>query len=207
MTYSAIVLVAAIDVLAVIFPDYMAADNTVRILCLVAILRSVSFVVPPLLDGVGRPDRTFKYTAVAAIAMPIAYVASANLLGDHFGFSSVAIGWAIGYPIAFAVLIFLAVHTIGWSLRAYLRAVAGVAGCMVSAAMVAFGVHFLLGDQPPWLRLLITTGVVLGMTAMLLAYTQGLSLRTARRALRGEPTALSEIPPVRASVAPEQEDP
>ena len=44
---------------------------------------------------------------------------------------------------------------------------------------------------------MITTVVIVGTTAMLLAYTQGLSLRTARRALRGEPSALSEVPPLR----------
>ena len=195
MTYSAIVLVAADDVLAVIFPDYTAADDAVRILCVVAVLRSISFVVPPLLDGVGRPDRTFTYTVVAAVAMPVAYIASANLLGDHLGFLSVAIGWAVGYPIAFAVLIFMALHTLGWSPISYLRAVAGVASCMVGAGIVGFGVHVVLDGQPPWLRLSLTTVAIVAVTAMLLAYTQGLSLRTARRALRGEPSALAEVPP------------
>jgi O-antigen/teichoic acid export membrane protein len=195
MTYSAIVLVAADDVLAVIFPDYTAADGAVRILCVVAVLRAVSFVVPPLLDGVGRPDRTFTYTVIAAVAMPIAFIASANLLGDRFGFLSVAIGWAIGYPIAFAVLIFLAVHTLGWSLPAYLRAVSGVAGCMVGAGIIGFVIHYVPDGLEPWIRLSITTAVILSITGLLLAYTQGLSLRSARRALRGEPTAIAEIPP------------
>jgi len=193
MTYSAIVLVAAPDVLALIFPKYTAADDAVRILCVVAVLRAVSFVVPPLLDGVGRPDRTFTYTVVAAIAMPAAYIASANLLGDEIGFLSVAIGWAVGYPIAFAVLIFMALHTLGWSPRSYLRAVGGVAGCMVGGGLLGWGVHFVLDGQPAWLRLLWTTIVIVGTTALLLAYTQGLSIRSARRAMRGEPV-LADVP-------------
>ncbi|MBA3453703.1 MAG: lipopolysaccharide biosynthesis protein [Deltaproteobacteria bacterium] len=195
MTYSAIVLVAAPDVLALIFPKYTAAADAVRILCVVAVLRAVSFVVPPLLDGVGRPDRTFKYTVVAAIAMPAAYVISANLLGDRLGFLSVAIGWAVGYPIAFAVLIFMALHTLGWSPLSYLRAVGGVAGCMVAGGLVGWGVHFVLDGQPVWLRLLLTTVVIVGTTALLLAYTQGLSIRSARRAMRGDPV-LADIPVV-----------
>ena len=203
MTYSAVVLVAADDVLAVIFPTYTGADTAVRILCVVAVLRAVSFVVPPLLDGVGRPDRTFTYTVVAAIAMPVAFISSAYLLGDHFGFLSVAIGWAVGYPIAFSVLIFLAVHTLGWSLPAYLRAVTGVAACMAGAAVAGVGVHLVLAGQPPWLRLLVVTVVIVGTTAMLLAYTQGLSIRSARRALRGEPTAIAEVPPADELKPPE----
>jgi len=195
MTYSAIVLVAAPDVLAVIFPDYAAADDAVRILCVVAVLRSVSFVVPPLLDGVGRPDRTFTYTLVAAIAMPAAYIVGANVLGDEIGYLSVAIGWAVGYPIAFGVLIFMALHTLEWSPLSYLRAVAGVAGCMIAAGLVGWGVHTLLTGQVSWLRLSATAVVIVGVTGLMLAYTQGISIRSAKRAMRGEPTALAEVPP------------
>ena len=194
MTYSAIVLVAADDVLAVIFPKYAAAAGAVQILCVVAVLRAVSFVVPPLLDGVGRPDRTFTYTVTAAILLPLAYIGSAVLLGDQLGFLSVAVGWAVGYPIAFGVLIYLAIHTLGWSLRAYVKAVAGVAACMVAAGAVGFGVHLLLSGQGHALRLIVTAIVVVGVTGLLLAYTQGLSIRTAQRAMRGEPTALARKP-------------
>ena len=43
-----------------------------------------------------------------------------------------------------------------------------------------------LGGVPPWARLSITTGVVVIVTGLLLAYTQGISLRTAKRALSAD---------------------
>ena len=132
---------------------------------------------------------------VAAIAMPIAYIAAANLLGDELGFLSVAIGWAVGYPIAFAVLIFMALHTLGWSPLSYLRAVTGVATCMVGGGLLGWGGHILLDGQPTLVRLLITTIVIVGTTALLLAYTQGISIRSARRAMRGAP-AVADLPVV-----------
>lgn len=187
MTYSAIVLVAADDVIAVFFPAYHGAETAVRILCIVAVLRAVSFVVPPLLDGIGHPERTFTYTVTAAIALPAAYILGAVLLGDRLGFVSVAVAWAVGYPIAFAVLVFMALATLSWSIGAYLRSVAGVAACMIGAGVVAFGVHRFLGQLAPWLRLSITTAVVVGITGLLLAYTQGISLRTAKRAMSADP--------------------
>ena len=186
MTYSAIVLVAAEDVISVIFPDYVGAEPAIRILCVVAVLRAVSYVVPPLLDGVGRPERTFKYTLTAAVALPVAYVGGAWLFGGELGFVSVAVAWAIGYPIAFAVLVFMATATLEWSVMKYLRSVVGVASCMIGAGLVAFGVHSVLGGLPPWARLSITTGVVVIVTGLLLAYTQGISLRTAKRALSAD---------------------
>jgi len=102
---------------------------------------------------------------------------------------SVAVAWAIGYPIAFGVLVYMATATLDWSVMKYLRSVAGVASCMVGAGIVAIGVHVLMGDLPAWLRLSITSGVVVLVTGLLLAYTQGISLRTAKRALSGDQTA------------------
>jgi O-antigen/teichoic acid export membrane protein len=191
-SYSAIVFVAAEDVLAVFFPDnFHDAATAIRILCAVAILRAVSFVVPPLLDGVGKPNRTFAYTLTAAITLPIAFMLGAVVLGDHVGYLSVPIAWAVGYPIAFMILIWLAVYTLQWTLFAYLRTVAGVMACSIGAGLAGLAAHVALGGQLSGSRLLVTTVVILLVNALLLAYTQGLSLRTASRALKGDPEPLS----------------
>lgn len=200
MLYSAIVFVAAPDVIAVLFPKYHGAEDAVRILGAVAILRSVSLMIPPLLDGIGHPNRTLVYTATAAVVLPIVWVISAITL-RQLGFMSVAIGWGIGYPVAFAVLIWLAMSSLGWSWVAYFRVVRGVAACLIGAGLAAAGVHLLLGGVPPWVRLLVTSVTVTAVAGVLLAYTQGLSLRTARRALRGE--AVPELAP---DVAPTPSD-
>jgi O-antigen/teichoic acid export membrane protein len=209
MSYAVVVFVAAPDVLAVLFPDYPEAVDAVRILCAVAVLRAVGFVVPPLLDGVGRPDRTLSYMTSAAVVMPIMYVLGAVLLGDRIGFESVvtmwgvvypipfgvhragfesvAIAWAVGYPIAFGVLIYMATHTLGWSAWQYGRRVIGVAGCLIAGGVVAALVHYAVGATAPVIRLLAATATVLVVSGFLLAYTQGLSLRTALRSVREPP--------------------
>jgi O-antigen/teichoic acid export membrane protein len=187
MSYAAVVFVAAPDVLAVLFPKMTAAAGAVRILCAVAVLRAVGFVVPPLLDGLGRPERTLTYMTSAAITMPIMYWLGAVALGDAFGFQSVAIAWAVGYPIAFGVLVYMATQTLGWSVAKYLRAVIGVAACLVAAGGVAAAVRYALHDQPPGIRLLGTAGTVVFASGLLLAYTQGISLRSAMRSMREPP--------------------
>lgn len=187
MAYSAVVFVAAHEVIALLFPKYTAAATAVRILCAVAVLRAVGFVVPPLLDGVGKPQRTLNYMVVASITMPLMFVIGALTLGDRLGFASVAVAWAVGYPIAFGVLIYLATATLGWSVAQYGRAVAGVAGCLLGAGAVAGAVRFAMAAQPAGIKLLATAGVVVFAAGMLLAYTQGLTLRGALRALREPP--------------------
>jgi O-antigen/teichoic acid export membrane protein len=189
MTFAAVVCVAAPDVLALLFPDYTEASHAVRILCAVAVLRAVGFVVPPLLDGIGRPDRTLSYMAIAAVTMPVMYVIFAMTLGPSVGFESVAIGWAVGYPIAFGVLVYMATQSIGWSALRYARAVIGVAACLLAAGAVAAGVHYMLGDRAPVIRLGMTAVVVIVVAGVLLAYTQGLSMRTALRSMRETPPA------------------
>jgi O-antigen/teichoic acid export membrane protein len=187
MSYAAIVFVAAPDVLAVTFPKMTAAAEAARILCAVAVLRAVGFVLPPLLDGVGRPDRTLTYMTSAAITMPIMYVLGAVTLGGRFDFESVAIAWAVGYPIAFSVLVYITTRTIGWTVRGYLRGIAGVAACLAVAGVVAAGVRYAIDGQSPAIRLLGTAGTVVFATGLLLAYTQGLTLRSALASMREPP--------------------
>jgi O-antigen/teichoic acid export membrane protein len=185
MTYSAVVFVVVDDLLALFFPGYGAAATAVRILCVVAVLRSVSFVVPPLLDGMGFPTRTFVYTLTAAVTLPLAYVAGAVLLGPQLGFLSVAVAWAVGYPIAFAVLVLLALYTLQLPARRFLAQVAGVPACMIAATALGLLVEHLARPLPLVVRLCGAIAVVIATIALLLAYTQGLSLRTAARALKG----------------------
>jgi len=198
MSFSALVFVAAPEVVGVFFPKYAGAEEAARILCGVAVLRSVGFVLPPLLDGTGHPHRTFNYMLSAAIVLPLAFLSSAIVLGPSLGYLSVAVAWAVGYPVAFGVLIWLAVATLGWTPWAFLRSIAGVGGCMLGAMLVALGVRYALADATPaWLRLGILAGVIVVVTGLLLAYTQGLSLRTAKRALQGDPTADLSSPELR----------
>ena len=194
MMYSAVVFVAAEDVLALFFPEYVGAATAVRVLCAVAVLRSVGFVIPPLLDGTGHPNRTFNYMLSATIALPLAFWLGAVLLGSRLDYVSVAVAWAVGYPIAFAVLIWLGVSTLSWSAMAYLRSVSGVIGCLFAALITAFVAHMAMGAFPPAIRLAATVAIVALVAGFTLAYTQGLSIRSARRAMRGDDDATIDSP-------------
>lgn len=184
MLYAAVVFVIADEIIAVGFEEYAGAGDVVRILCLVAVLRSVSFVVPPLLDGVGHPARTLIYTITAAITLPLSFLAGAHFFGDDLGFRSVAWAWAIGYPIAFVVLMMMALYTLDVSVGTFLRQVMGVPACMVAGTLVGEGVHWLGRDLIPVVQMVLTAGVMVGVIGLLLAYTQGISVRGAMRSLK-----------------------
>ncbi len=188
MLYSAIVFVACEEVITVFFPKFgLAPVDSVRVLLGVAVLRSLSYVLPPLLDGIGHPSRTLIYTIVAAIVLPAFFVISARALGPRYGFESVAIAWAVGYPIAFVVLLLLVTYTIDLKVMEFVRQVVGVPLCILAAAAVGQGVKWAMMGTPLAVRLPAITVAIVGVAGVLLAYTQGLSPARARAALRGAP--------------------
>jgi O-antigen/teichoic acid export membrane protein len=183
MSYSLVVMIAAPELIAVLFPDYGRAVPAIRILCAVAVLRSISYVIPPLLDGVGRPDRTFRYMLTAAIVLPLFYVGASHVLGPSVGMLAVPIAWAVGYPLAFAVLLYFALRTLNIGALALLRQVGGVIACLFGAAVAALAIYLALAATLEAVRLVATIAVYLVAMGLLLAYTQGISIRTIRSAM------------------------
>ncbi len=166
-------------------PKWIEAKHAARILCLVGVLRSLSFVVPPLLDGTGRPGITLIYTAVASLVLPALFVGFADAFGPRVGYEAVAWAWVAGYPFAFAVLAWLALKQIGITATVYLKRVMGIPGCALLALGAGAGARWLAAPLPYWARLLIVSAVFLTVLGVLLAYLQGISPRTIAMSLRG----------------------
>jgi len=156
-----------------------------RILCLVGMLRALGFLGPPLLDGIGHPERTLRYMVIAAIVVPGMFILFANLLGNQIGFMSVAVGWAVGYPIAFVALSFLVIKGIQLPIGAYLRGAWGIVGCCLAGLVAGLGVSIALADSGPGLRMAAVGGTALGVIALLLASWQGITPRSISKSLKG----------------------
>ncbi len=158
--------------------------DAARILCLVGLLRALGFLGPPLLDGIGHPERTLRYMLAATIVVPGMFVVGALVLGDELGFLSVAVAWAVGYPLAFAVLIYLVVRSIALPIGDYLRGAAGVVACCAGGAVAGLGVRWALGGVSDGVRM-VTVGVtVLVVLVALLGKWQGITPRSIKAALR-----------------------
>jgi teichuronic acid exporter len=192
ISYIAFVFLVADDLLFVLFGDeYLAAAPAIRILSAVGVLRALSFVVPPLLDGMGFPGRTLLYQLVAAITLPMLFLAAPVVLWQY-GFLSVAIAWAVGYPIAFVVLAVMALRALELGAGSYLRQVIGIPACAAVAMGIGALARWAALPLPPTARLFVVGAVMLLVLGLLLAYTQGISPRSVARAVRGERPA----PPV-----------
>jgi O-antigen/teichoic acid export membrane protein len=158
--------------------------NAAHILCLVGVLRALGFIGPPLLDGIGHPERTLRYMIVATFLVPGTFLVSANVLGDSLGLLSVAVGWAVGYPLAFAVLSYLVIKAIALPLRAYLHAAWGIVGCCVAGFAVGLGTKLLLEDASDRARLVIVSLATVGTVMILLAAWQKITPRSIARTMK-----------------------
>lgn len=156
-----------------------------RILALVGLLRALSFLGPPLLDGIGHPERTLRYQVIAAIVVPSMFIVSANVLGNHIGFLSVAVGWATGYPLAFIVLSFLVIKGIELPIGQYLRGAWGIVGCCAAGLCAGEAVSLALRHEGPGVRMVAIGGSALAVIGLLLATWQRITPRSISKSLKG----------------------
>jgi PST family polysaccharide transporter len=159
--------------------------DAARILCLVGTLRALGFVGPPLLDGLGRPELTLRYMAVASLAVPGSFLLCANVLGANVGLLSVAIAWAAGYPIAFAALSYLVTRSIDLPVRQYLRGCWGITGCCLAGLAAGLVVSAGLSHASDIVRLFLVGGAALAVTVALLVTWQKITPRSIIAAIRG----------------------
>jgi teichuronic acid exporter len=165
--------------------DLALCADAARILCIVGALRALGFLGPPLLDGIGRPELTLRYMVSATLAVPAMFLVGALVLGDRLGLLSVAVAWAVGYPLAFAVLAYLVVRSIELPVGAYLRASGGVAASCASGGLAGAAVSWALAGAGDAVRMVAVGLATLAATVALLAAWQKITPRSIASALRG----------------------
>ena len=106
------------------------------------------------------------------------FLLSANLLGDRINFLSVAVGWAIGYPLAFVVLGFLVVKAIDLPLRLYWRASWGIIGCCLGGFIAGLLTKLALSGATDKVRLGVVSLVTFAVILTLLATWQKITPRS-----------------------------
>lgn len=165
--------------------DLALCGEAARLLCLVGTLRALGFVGPPLLDGIGRPELTLRYMIVAAIAVPGSFLLSAQLLGAQLGLLSVAVAWAVGYPIAFVALSYLVTRSLNLPLWAYARASWGIVGCCLAGLVAGFAMSLALASAGDLVRMLAIGATALAVTLTLVATWQKITPRSITRSIKG----------------------
>ena len=161
--------------------DLDLAGDAARLLCVMGLFRALGYLGPPLLDGMGYPQRTLRYMVIATFAVPASFVLGAKLLGPSFTadarFLSVAVAWAVGYPLAFAALAYLVVRTIDLPVGRYVSQSLPIMVCTAAGIAVGFTIDLALPRAGDGLRLVAIAGAALTTIAVLLATWQKITPR------------------------------
>jgi len=155
----------------------------VRVLCFVGVLRPLGFLGPPLLDGLGHPERTLRYSIMTAILMPAAYIVGSLALRDH-GPIAVAIAWSIGYPFAFVWLGYLVYRTVRLPLGRYGRGAFGIIACGAAGWAAGYGLGWIIPDTMPVLRASAIGGLAIVILIATLALWQGITPRSIKASMK-----------------------
>jgi O-antigen/teichoic acid export membrane protein len=189
LAFLGLVVVSCDDIFALIemvsTDEWTDAAPAARILCAVGVLRSLSFVIPPLLDGINRPMLTLRYMIIASIVLPLLFVLFALILGPWLDYLSVAVAWAVGYPVAFAALLFMTTTVLEMRISDLLRRIVGIAGSAAAATVLSLVVHLALAGAAVPLRFAAAGSVLLVAFFALLARFEGITIRSVARSLRG----------------------
>jgi O-antigen/teichoic acid export membrane protein len=195
LPYEAVILLVIPEILHIFYAgpkwtprDLDLAGEAARILCVMGLFRALGYLGPPLLDGMGYPQRTLRYMIVATFAVPGSFWLGAELLGSAFardaGFLSVAVAWGIGYPLAFAALAYLVVKTIDLPVRAYLAKTLPIIACAAAAVGIGLGIDLAIGNVSDIIRLIAIGGSALATIVLLLTTWQKITPRSIAASLK-----------------------
>jgi O-antigen/teichoic acid export membrane protein len=121
------------------YEKYLAAVPLVQIFAGVGVIRSVSPLVPQLLNAVGEARLNFWYSLSNVVVMPLAFLG-----GAQFGLIGVGWSWVVGYPVVVGLLFFFGARALGMGLGAFLgRAFSGLA-LLLPLAAAGIGVQLAL---------------------------------------------------------------
>lgn len=182
LLFVAVIVVTADDVLRLVYgADFVIAAGAARILAIVGALRAMSFLGPPLLDGVGRSDLSLRYQLIAASVLATVFI-----LATHVGSSSnaIAAAWAIGYPIPFAILARMVLGQLGITAKAYFRRIARLALIPAVGAGCGLVARLAVSGASPGVRFLVAGGVVIAVTITGLVRFEGYSPAAIAKRLR-----------------------
>lgn len=176
-------LVAADELLAVLFPTVEGGATVARMLCVVGLLRAIDCLYLPLLDGVGRAGRNLGVAAVAAVVLTSFDVIFALVFREH-GFIAVAVARIVGYPIVIALHAWLALGELRIRAWHYVHHLAGLIVCGAIAVVPGMVVAEVMPATGAGLRLLVIGATSVATLLTLFAVFHGLSPRAIMRELR-----------------------
>lgn len=125
-------------------PKWLPIVPTLKILCIVALVRSLGIIVPHLVTALNHPDRVFIFNVISALVLPLSFALGAWLAG----LIGVATGWLVGYSLTIVWLFRLALQKTGVSGSNYFRSLRDPALATLALAVAVMLAGYIRISQP-----------------------------------------------------------
>lgn len=149
------------------YNEYLEAVPLIQLLAASSILKTVSPLVPQLLNAVGQAKLNFYYSLSNVIIMPAAF-----LIGAQFGLLGVGWAWVFGYPIVVLLLFYFGSKSLEVSLAEFIKR--SFSGFWVLPLMLAlglliqYGLHHVFAKGSIFIPLIgATVTLVVSFTALI----------------------------------------
>lgn len=131
------------------YEKYFDAIPLVHIFAVVGLLRSVSALVPQLLNAVGEARLNFFYSLANSLLMPAAF-----LIGAQFSLNGVAWAWVVAFPVAVMLLFYFGARALKTPLFTVLGRIVPAGLVLLPTLGVALGAQWLADTYLPQMPIL-----------------------------------------------------
>lgn len=144
-------------VVVVLTPKWLPAVPILDILCLVALVRSLSIILPNLFAALNHPGTVLTFHVVSAVVLPASFALGAwggRLIG-------VSLGWLVASSCIFVLMLQVACRLTEVSVFSYLASLAApVASIVIMCFIILLGAH--IPVTHPFTRLVLQgmTGII-----------------------------------------------
>lgn len=148
-------LVADYLVPALLGPKWIGVIGPLRLLSLYIAVRSISTLLPHILNATGDSRFAMHVKMVSAVVMPLAF-----FIGSHWGTQGIAAAWVVMYPPITIPLCYRIFRRIGLTMREYFSSVApSLAASAIMTALILLTRWMLPATMPLIARLLLVVAV------------------------------------------------
>lgn len=144
------------------YDEWMDAVPLIHIFTAVAVLRTISTLVPQLLNALGQARLNFYYSLSNAFVMPAAFI-----IGSQYGLIGVGWSWVIAFPLVVSVLFYFGSRELKLSFVSFVNQI--FSGVWILPLFLAFCLAFqvfLVNNLPegsiiiPIIGMIISIGLV-----------------------------------------------
>lgn len=124
------------------YDEWMGAVPLVHLFTAVAILRTISPIIPQLLNAVGEARLNFYYSLSNAFIMPAAF-----LIGAKYGLIGVGWSWVFAFPLVVSVLFYFGSRELKLSFFSFIQQIFSGFWLLPLFLGFALGIQYLLNEM------------------------------------------------------------